>query len=188
MTEQDPRRRATVPEPQTADGLDAGEHEQLAHALETRFTTHLDAAAAAVREAERELTEARDRLVTAEQAAADAQYRSDPLVFMRATVDDDVEALVRKTTPKKLRGSYRFLLDRAVELAAGEVQGFHDDQAAAQRDRELGVQACQEAVARATASLEDARAMQERVESARRSARQGLAVMVEKLTTPPSTG
>ncbi|MEE6287087.1 hypothetical protein V2J52_05405 [Georgenia sp. MJ173] len=186
MTEQDARSRAT--EPQTADGLAAGEHEQLAHALETRFTAHLDAAAAAAREAERELAEAGDRLASAEQAAADEQYRSDPLVFMRATVDDDVDALVRKTTPKKLRASYRFLLDRAVELAAGEVQGFHDDQTAAQRDRELGVQACREALERATASLEDARAMQERVESARRSARQGLAVMVEKLTAPPTTG
>ncbi len=168
-----------------ADALDAGERERLAAALEARFAAHLEAAAAAVRDAERRLTEARDRLARAEEAAAVQPYRSSRLVFMRETVTEDVEALERKTTGKKVRAAYRFLLDRAVELAAGEVQGFHDDLAAAEHERVHGVEACRAAVDRADAALEEARAMEERVRSAERSARQGLAVLVDKLTASP---
>src|SRR5690606_25952620 len=107
-------------------------------------------------------------------------YTSDPLPFMRESVSEEVEALGRKTTPKKVRTSYRFLLDRAVELAAAEVQTFHDDRAAERQHREGGVEACQEAVGRAAEAVEAAREMQERVREAERSARRGLAVMVDK--------
>ncbi|MCA1783370.1 MAG: hypothetical protein LC679_14710 [Intrasporangiaceae bacterium] len=167
---------------QTGEGLAAGEKEQLVYALEARFTTHREAAAAVVREAERDLAEAQEQLEQAERAAADTRYVSDPLVFMRASVNEEVEGLERKTTPKKLRASYRFLLDRAIELAAGEIQRFRDDQDAARRDRERGVEASQAAVLRATETLEEARTMQGRVIAAERSARQGLGMMVEKLT------
>ena len=164
------------------EGLAAGEKEQLAYALETRFAPHLEAAAAAVREAERDLAEAQERLEQAEQAVGEARYTSDPLVFMRASVAEEVDGLERKTTPKKLRTSYRFLLDRAVELAAGEVQRFHDDLDAARREREGGIDACRAAVAIAAASLEEARAMQGRVAVAEQSARKGLGLLVEKLS------
>ena len=118
----------------------------------------------------------------AEQAAASERYTSDPLVFMRASVSEEVEGLERKTTPKKLRTSYRFLLDRAVELAGAEIQRHHDDLGAEQRERESGLEACRAAVTRAEESLEAARAMQERVVFAEQSARQGLRLLVEKLT------
>lgn len=177
MTEQDQHGAGA----RGAEGVATGEQSQLSHALETRFAPHVEAAAAAVREAERELTEARERLARAEEKAQDGSYRSDPLVFMRASVDEEVDALDRKTNPKKIRTSYRFLLDRAVELASGEVQGFHDDQTAAQRAREDGLEACREAEQRAVETLEDARAMEERVRAAAESARQGMAIMLEKL-------
>ena len=164
------------------EGLAPGEKEQLAYALETRFGPHLEAAAAVVRDAERELAEAQERLDQAQQAVADGRYTSDPLVFMRASVAEEVDGMERKTTPKKLRTSYRFLLDRAVELAAGEVQRFHDDLDGAAREREAGVEACRAALARAEASLEEARAVQDRVVLAERSARKGLGLLVEKLT------
>lgn len=168
--------------PQQPEGLGPGEKEQLAYALETRYTPHLEAAATAVRQAEQDLAEARDNLARAELAVEREEYRSDPLVFMREGVNEEVEGLERKTTPKKVRASYRFLLDRAVELAAGEVQRFHDDEAAAQQEREHGVQASQAAVHRAVETLEAARLMQDRVRAAERAARQGLAVLVDKLT------
>lgn len=164
------------------EGLAAGEAEQLVYALETRFATPLEAAAAAVREAERELAEAHEHLARAQQAATDERYTSDPLVFMRASVTEEVEALERKTNPKKLRTSYRFLLDRAVELAAGEVQGLHDDLAAAQRERESGLEASVAAQRRAVEKLEAAQVMHERVLAAQRSARQGLSLLIDKLT------
>src|SRR5699024_6331906 len=116
-----------------------------------------EAAAAVLRRAERDLAAARDRLAEAERAAESEPYSSDPLVFMRASVDEEVEALVRKTNPKKIRASYRFLLDRAVELASGEVEGFQRDQGAAERERDHGVDACRDAVHRATETLEAAR-------------------------------
>ena len=71
---------------------------------------------------------------------------------------------------------------RAVELAAGEVQRFHDDLDAARREREGGIDACRAAVAIAAASLEEARAMQGRVAVAEQSARTGLGLLVEKLS------
>jgi len=167
---------------QAGEGLAAGEKEQLVYALEARFAAHLEVAAAVVREAERGLAEAQEQLEQAERAVADTRYTSDPLVFMRASVNEEVEGLERKTTPKKLRTSYRFLLDRAVELAAGEIKRFHDDQDAARLERERGVEASQAALLRATESLETARIMQGRVIAAERSARQGLGLLVEKLT------
>ena len=163
------------------EGLAPGEKEQLGYALETRFAPHLDSAAAAVRDAERELAAARERLEQAEAEADGERYTSDPLVFMRASVSEEVEGMERKTTPKKLRTSYRFLLDRAVELAGAEVQRHHDDLDAARREREDGLAARRAAVTRAESALAEARAMQERVASAERSARRGLGVLVEKL-------
>lgn len=166
----------------SAEGLAPGEKEQLLYALETRFAPHLEAAAAVVRDTERELAEARERLEQAERAASHVPYTSDPLVFMRASVTEEVDGMERKTTPKRLRTSYRFLLDRAVELAAGEIQRFHDDVDAARRKREGGLEACRVAVSDAARVLEEARAMQDRVVAAERSARKGLGLLVEKLS------
>lgn len=163
------------------DGLTAVEREQLVYALETRFADHLEAAATAVREAERQLADARAALQQALEEEAARPYRSDSLVFMREAMNEEVEGLHRKTNPKKVRAAYRFLLDRAVDLAAGEVQGFHDDQTAEQRGRERGVQACREAEQRAVAALEEAQRMQDRVRNAESLARQGLTVLAEKL-------
>ncbi|WP_256839029.1 hypothetical protein [Ornithinimicrobium faecis] len=166
---------------EATEGLDPGEREQLLYALETRFTDHLEAAATTVREAERALEEAQEQLSQALDEEASRAYQSDSLVFMRGAMDEEVEGLYRKTNPKKVRAAYRFLLDRAVDLAAGEVQGFHDDQAAQLRDRTQGVQASREAEARATEALEAARLMQERVHRAEALARQGLDAMADKL-------
>lgn len=65
------------------------------------------------------------------------------------------------------------------------MQRFHDDEDAARREREDGVEACEAAERRAIATLEAARAMQVRVQAAEQAARQGLAVLVDKLTTGP---
>lgn len=162
--------------------LAAGEKDQLVYQLETRMAAHRDAAAAAVREAEAALTDARERLVEAEESAERAGYVSDPLPFMRQSVDEEVETLERVSNEKKVRASYRFLLDRAVELAAAEVQRFHDDIADEQRERSDGLEACRAAVQRAEANLEAAHRMQERVHGAEDSARTGLARMVAKLS------
>lgn len=167
---------------QNPDALAAGEREQLVHALDTRFAPHREAAAEAVRGAERALTEAQERLERAELAAAGVPYRSDARVFMRESVKEEVEALARKTAPKKARSSYRFLLDRAVELAAAEVQGYHDDQTHAQGEREAGVEACRAAVERATAALADAQQTVAQVRAAEDAARAGLGLLVETLT------
>lgn len=167
-------------------GLTDGEQEQLTSVLEERFSAPLEDAAAAVRAAERELEDAQDRLARVEEEAAVRPYRSDPLVFMRDGLAEELDGLARKTNPKKVRVAYRFLLDRAVELAAAEVQGLYDDRAAAEEERTNGVEACREAVQRATDALEAARAMAARVESAQRTAREGLAVTLDKLGTPPS--
>ena len=164
------------------EGLASGEKDQLVYALETRFAPHLEGAAAAVREAERDLAEARERLEQAEHAASSERYTSDPLVFMRASVTEEVEGMERKPTPKKLRTSYRFLLDRSVELAGAEIQRHHDDLDAARRERESGIEACRAAVARAEETLAQARAMHERVAFAEQSARRGLGVLVDKLS------
>lgn len=164
-----------------AEGLAPGEKEQLLYALETRFAPHLEAAATVVRDAERGLAEAQERLEQAQHAAAHEPYASDPLVFMRASVSEEVDGMERKTTPKKLRTSYRFLLDRAVELAGAEIQRLHDDAEAARSEREHGLEACRAAEQRATLAFDEARAMHERVAAAEQSARQGLALLVAKL-------
>ncbi len=169
------------PAAHAGDGLAVGEATQLAYALEHRFQPALDGAAAAVREAERMLAEVQQRLAHAEALDAQAPYASDPLIFMRQSVDEEVDALGRKTTEKKLRVSYRFLLDRAVELAGAEVARFHDDQASAQRERHDGIEACREAERHAIAALEDARQMQERVRAAEQSARLGMRLLLERL-------
>lgn len=168
-----------------AEGLAAGEREQLAWTLDSRFAAHLEAAGAAVREAERALAGARERLAQAEQAAARSQYTSDPLTFMRQSVAQELEGLERKTTEKKVRASYRFLLDRSVELAAAEVARFHDDRAVEQRELETGVDACREAERRALEVLAAARTMQEQVQAAERSAREGLGTLLDKLDGTP---
>src|SRR5690349_2639506 len=173
---------------QSSTPFDLPERERLAFALSQRFAPHLEAAATAVREAEQTLSRARDQLSRAREAEAGQEYRSDRLVFMRASVNDEVDGLARKTTPKKVRVAYRYLLDRAVELAAGEVEGYGSDEAAAQRARDHGVEACLEAERVATQRLDAAKAMHERVHDAEQAARQGLAVMVDKLSTQASPG
>lgn len=170
------------------DRLADGELQQLAYGIETRFAPHVEAAASAVRAAERDLAEARERLERAVAAAEQQRYRSDPLVFMRELLDEEVDGLERKTNPKKLRTSFRFLLDRAVELAAGEVQGYQDDREAERREREEGVEARREAERRASEALEAALAMQERVRAAEQSARRGLTVLEEKLSGAGENG
>lgn len=179
MSEQD---RARGGAGASGEGLAPGEQEQLVYALEGRFAAPVEAAAAAVREAERELAEAQERLTRAEEAAANERYASSPLPFMRDTLTEELEGLERKTTPKKVRAAYRFLLDRAAELAAAEVQGYEDDRSDLARERTEGVQACRDAVDRATAELRAAEELQQRVRAAEQSARQGLGLMVEKLT------
>lgn len=165
-----------------AEGLSSGEPQELTYALESRFEPHLEAAASAVRDAERALEEAREALTRTEQQQERETYTSDPLPFMREGVAEEVDGLERKTTPKKVRAAYRFLLDRAAELAAAEVQGFQDDRAELERERSDGVAACRDEVDRATAALAAAREVQERVEAAEQAARQGLNMMVSKLS------
>lgn len=179
MSEQDRARAAGGP---AGDGLASGEQEQLVYALEGRFAAPQEAATAAVFEAERALAEAQERLARAEEAAENERYVSSPLPFMRETLTEEVDGLERKTTPKKVRAAYRFLLDRAAELAAAEVQGFQDDRAELERERSDGVAACRDEVDRATAALAAAREVQERVEAAEQAARQGLNMMVSKLS------
>lgn len=186
MTHCDPQAAPTggsTGDGQRPDDVDPGEWERLIRALAVRFAPHVDAAAVAVRAAEQDLAEAREELARARQEAADRRYESDRLVFMRASVAEELEALSRKTTPKKVRVAYRYLVARAVELAEGEVQGFHADQAAARRHREESVEARLEAERQAIERLDAARAMQTRLCHAEQTARQGLAVMIEKLAT-----
>lgn len=186
MTEHYPT--AVPPPDQTGEDrspsrVDPVELDRLTQALLGRFAPHVEAAATAVREAENDLAEAHEALARARHAADSQRYQSDRLVFMRASVRDEVEALARKTTPKKVRVAYRYLLARAVELAEGEVQGYRDDLAAAERERQHSVEACVAAERAAAEKLEAARAMQRRVDDAVQTARQGLAVMIEKVGT-----
>jgi hypothetical protein len=88
-----------------SDHVDRSERERLVFALSQRFAPHVQAAAAAVRDAKQDLLAAGDELARARAAAANEPYQSDPLVFMRASVKDEVGALARKTTPKKIRTS-----------------------------------------------------------------------------------
>lgn len=153
---------------------------RLTQALVDRFAPHVEAAAAAVREAELALAAAQEELARARQEAENQRYRSDPLVFMRSALPEEVAGLRRKTTPKKVQAAYRYMLARAVELAAAEVQGYHADQAAIALDRTQGVEACLAVEQAAAERLAAAREMQQRVRAAEGEARAGLAVLFEK--------
>lgn len=160
---------------------DPVEWERLVHGIGLRFAPHLEAAAQEVRRAESELADAREALERARREAESQTYQSDRLVFMRASLADEVEALARKSTPKKLRVAYRYLVARATELAEGEVAGYRADRAAQQRERERSVPACLAAQRRAEEALEAALALRSRVVAAEQEARKGLAVLSEKL-------
>lgn len=177
MTHHDPRGPSAAAAPS-----DSGEFERLSHSLAVRFEPHLQAAAALVRSAEQDLAEAKQRLQAARDLADSERYRSDPLVFMRASVHEEVEALDRKTTEKKVRAAFRYLVDRAVELAEGEVRGYSADQSAAARERESGVTACEDAQREAENQLSAALQMQQRVLYAQSQAGAGLALMMSKLS------
>ena len=113
--------RPTAADAPGPDRIALAELDRLALAVTDRFAPYLHAAVAAVREAEHDLAQARAALARAEQAAANTRYVSDPLVFMRVTVREELDGLSRKTTPKKVRASFRYLLARAAELAEGEL-------------------------------------------------------------------
>ena len=179
----DPTTAADAPGP---DRIAQSEWDRLALAVTERFAPLLQAAATAVREAEHDLAEAREALARAEHAAANSRYVSDPLVFMRVTVREELDGLSRKTTPKKVRASFRYLLARAAELAEGELRGYRSDLEAARHDRAQGVDACRQAEQAALGDLEAARAMHQRVHDAERAARDGLAVLSEKMRPDPS--
>ncbi|WP_289019088.1 hypothetical protein [uncultured Ornithinimicrobium sp.] len=181
MSEQVQGQGSGGPATPAPDRLAPGEPEQLVYVLETRFAASRDAASAAVRDAERELAEATQRRERAEREAAEEEYTSDPLVFMRQSVAEEVDALRRKTTGKKVRVSYRFLLDRSVELAAAEVDRFHSDRDAALREAQEGLDALREAEQRAAAAVEAAHLAQERVRAAEQAARDGLGTLLDKL-------
>ncbi len=168
---------------QLPDGVDPLVWETERQALEQRFAPHLDAAAAALRQAEQTLDDARRDLAHARDEAASREYQSDRRVFMRAAVDDELEALSRKTTEKKLRSAHRYLVARAVELADAEVAGYLADQADETREREHGVVACEHAERRAAQTLDAARAMHARVVAAYDAAERGLVVL---LTSAPA--
>ena len=178
--------RPTAADAPGPDRIAQAEWDRLALAVTDRFAAHLHAAAAAVREAEHDLAQARAALARAEQAAANTRYVSDPLVFMRVTVREELDGLSRKTTPKKARASFRYLLARAAELAEGELAGYRNDLESARRDREQGVHARKQAEQVALGDLEAARAMHQRVHDAERAARDGLAVLIEKAQTDPT--
>lgn len=163
-----------------ADRITQPELDRLAQAVTDRFAPHLNGAAAALREAERELAETREALARAEQLAAERRYVSDPLVFMRVTVREELDGLSRKTTTKKVRASFRHLLDRSTELAQGELRGYRQDVDSARREREQGVEACRAAEQAALVDVEAARAMHQRVLDAERAARDGLALLGER--------
>lgn len=158
------------------------EWDRLSFALAERFAPHQEAAAHEVNEAERAVEATREALAAAREVAASQGYHTDLRVFMRASLAEEVEALARKTTPKKVRVSYRYLVARATELAEAEIKGFRSDQADAQREREQSVAACVEAERQAVQRLEAALAMQRRVLDAEQTARDGLATMREKLS------
>ena len=163
-----------------ADRISQQELDRLAFSITERFAPHVQGAEAAVREAEKGLAEAREAVARAEQEVANRAYHSDPLVFMRATVREDLEGLERKTTPKKVRASFRYLLSRAAELAEGEVAGYRRDLDAARRERVEGVEARKRAEQVAQAELDAARAMHQRVLDAERAARAGLEILRAK--------
>ena len=168
------------------DRISPAELDRFGHAVTDRFAAHVNAAAAAVREAELALADAREALARAEEEAANASYRSDPLVFMRVTVSEELAGLARKTTSKKVRASFRYLLDRAAELAEGELSGYRADIEADRQEREHGVDACRRAEQVAMGELEAALAMQQRVSDAERAARDGLEMLREKMRPEPA--
>jgi hypothetical protein len=178
--------RPTAADAAGPDRISQAEWDRLALAVTDRFAAHLLAAASAVREAEQALADARESLDRAEQAAANRRYVSDPLVFMRVAVQEELDGLSRKTTPKKVRASFRYLLARAAELAEAELKGYRTDLASARRERELGVAACRQAEQAALIDLEAARAMHQRVLDAERAARDGLDVLREKVHSDPA--
>ena len=178
--------RPTAADAPGPDRIAQAEWDRLARGVTDRFAAHLQAAAAAVREAEHDLAEARAALARAEQAAANTRYVSDPLVFMRVTVREELDGLSRKTSPKKVRAGFRYLLARAAELAEREVAGYRNDLDSARRDREQGVDACRQAEQAALGDLEAARAMHQRVHDAEHAARDGLAVLSEKVQPDPT--
>lgn len=159
-------------------GIDPLVWETERQALEQRFAPHLDAAAAEVRAAEKAVQDAAIALARAREDAASQQYQSDRRVFMRASVDEELESLVRKTTEKKLKSGHRYLVARAVELAEAEVAGYRADRAGESRERDHGVLACEQAHHRASAELTSAHLMQERVQHAYLTAERGLVVML----------
>jgi hypothetical protein len=167
-----------APDPERISQL---ELDRLAHAVTERFASQLQAAATAVREAEQGLSEARAALARAEDEVARTSYQSDRLVFMRVTVREELEGLARKTTPKKVRANFRYLLERAVELAEGELAGYRKDLEAARRERTQGVDALRQAEQDALGELEAARDLQRRVHDSERAARDGLEVLREKM-------
>jgi hypothetical protein len=167
------------------DALPQAEWERLAQAASDRFAPYLHAAAEAVSEAERQVAVARAALLRAEQAAADTRYVSDPRVFMRVAVREELEALSRKTTQKKARASFRYLLARAAELAEGELHGYRADLEAARGDRQEGADACRRIQQEALSELEAARAMQKHVVEAAGAAREGLELLKEMMLPEP---
>ena len=173
--------RPTTTDAGGPDDLTQAEWDRLAQAVSDRFAPYLQAAAVAVGEAEQAVAEARDALARAEQAAADTRYASDPLVFMRVVVGDEVDALSRKTTAKKARASFRHLLARAAELAEGELQGYRADLESARGDRQEGADARRRIEQEALSDLDAARAMQQRVLEAERAAREGLGLLKEMI-------
>jgi hypothetical protein len=168
-------------DPGNPDRITPAEWDRLAQAVTDRFAPHLQAASAVVREAEQNLAQAQEALARAEHAAANVRYSSDRLVFMRVAVREEVDALSRKTTPKKVRASFRYLLARAAELAEGELTGYRADLEAARRDRREGVDACRQAEQRALGEFQAARDLQDRVRDAQQAALDGLAVLSEKM-------
>lgn len=176
----------TTPAAPDADRISQPELDRLAQAVTDRFAPHLRSAEAMVRASEQGLADAREALARAEHAAANTSYKSDPLVFMRVTVGEELDALARKTTPKKIRANFRYLLDRAVELAEGEVAGYRNDLEAARRERDHGVESCRQAEQAALVELEATRAMQQRVCDAERAAREGLDMLREETRPSPA--
>lgn len=174
---------AGTPDP---DRITQSELDRLSLSVTDRFAPHVHAAEAAVREAEHRLTDAREVLARAEHETANRSYHSDPVVFMRATVSEDLEGLARKTTPKKVRASFRYLLARAAELAEGELASYQNDLADARWERDQGVAACRQAEQVALDELAAAQAMHQRVLDAEHLAREALDLLRGKMGSDPA--
>ena len=150
---------AGAPDP---DRMSQSELDRLAFAVTDRFALHLRAAQAAVREAEQSLEDARDSLALAEQAAADTPYQSDPLVFMRATVGDDLEGW-RARRPRRRSGrATATCWTEPSSWPTARLTNYRRDLAASRRDRVQGWSRRQ-AVQVSVSELAAAKAMHERV-------------------------